>query len=166
MSYFYESGAVSVTWTTNVGSVDLSKGWGEGTFLNITPSAARIEHSAGADGTYTYSKIADKGCTIEMTFKDVAPVNKEISAISAKQDVIGAAVPFGVFTVVDNTGDSIHFATQEAVLSAIPTISFDRVSGERTWTWICESFIMTDDVSVVTSAINEYIRQSTNLINV
>jgi hypothetical protein len=159
MSYFYESGAVSVTW----GATDLSEGWGEGTFLTITPNAARVEHSVGADGAYTYSKIADKGCTIEMTFKDVAPVNKKVAALAAAQDLVGSTIPFLPFTVVDQTGDSVSFVTLNAVLSSVPTISFDRVSGERTWTWICETFIMADDPATVLAAISDYVPQSTNV---
>jgi hypothetical protein len=162
MSYFYESGAVEVTFTTVAGSVDLSEGWGEGTFLTITPNAARVEHQAGADGTYTYSKIADKGCTITMTFKDVAPVNKKISLISASQDILGGKLPFGAFTVVDPTGSSANFITLNAVLSAVPEVSFDRVSGERTWTWICESFILAEDPLTVLAAISEYVKPTTN----
>lgn len=159
MSYFYESGAVEVTWYT----VNLSEGWAEDTFLTITPNAARVETSAGADGTYTFSKIADKGCTITMTFKDVAPINKKIGAIAGAQDLLGDTLPVAPFTVVDKTGDSVHFVALNAVLTEVPEISFGRVSGEKTWTWVAELYIMSEDLSTVTSALDQYIKPSTNL---
>lgn len=159
MSYYYEAGNVEVTWYTE----NLSEGWGEDTFLEITPNAARVEHQAGADGTYTFSKIADKGCTIKMTFKDVSPVNKKLGEILAGQDLIGASLPFAPFTVVDNTGDSVHFLALNAVLTEVPDISFQRISGEKTWTWVCESFLMAEDPSTITSAISSYVKPTTNI---
>jgi hypothetical protein len=154
MSYFYEAAGVQVTWS----GVDLSEGWGEDSFLTITPNSDRVEHSAGADGTYTFSKISDRGCTITMTFKDVAPVNKKIANIFAAQDVIGAALPVAPFTILDTTGDSVSFVALNAVLTAVPEITFQRTSGERTYTWICQSYLLAEQPSTITAAISDYVK--------
>ena len=160
MSYQYESAGVEVEWS----GLNLSEGWGEDTFLTITPMGARTEHSAGADGIYTFSKLADKGCTIEMTFKDVAPINKKLANILAAQDVIGASLEFAPFKVVDTTGDSVHFLTLNAVLTEVPDISFQAASGERTWKWVAESYLLAEDITTITSALASYVKQSSNLV--
>ncbi len=154
MSQYYEAGNVTVNWN----GVDLSTGWAADTFLTITPNAARIEHTAGAGGTYTFSKIADKGATIKMTFQDVSPVNKSIATVAAAQDLIGGSIDISPFTVLDNTGDSVHFVAFNAVLTEVPEVNFGRASGERTWTWVCESFINTDDPATITTAIESYLK--------
>lgn len=158
MAYFYEAGAVSVNWS----GVDLSEGWAADTFLTITPNSDRVEFTAGAGGQGTFSKIADKSCTITMVFQDVATVNKKISALSGAQDAIGASLPVAPFTVIDKTGKSVHFAALNAVLTAVPEISFGRASGERTWTWVCESYIMAEDPATITAALADYLPAGTN----
>ena len=153
MAYFYEAGAVTVTWYGE----DLSTGWANETFLTITPSTDRVEYIAGAGGQGTFSKIADKSCTINMIFQDVAEVNKKLAAISGAQDVIGATLPIAPFTIIDQTGNSIHFAALNAVLTTVPEISFGRASQERSWTWTCESYIMAEDPATITAAIKSYL---------
>ncbi len=153
MSYYYEASNVTVSWYT----VNLAKGWAEDTFLKITPNAARVEHKAGAGGTYSFSKIADKGCTIEMSFADTAPINTTIGTISGLQDLIGGTVQVAPFLVVDNTGDSVHFVCVNAVMTEVPEITFGRASGTRTWKWVAEMYIMAEDLTTVTSAIDSYI---------
>lgn len=153
MAYFYEATGVTVTWA----GVDLSEGWAEDTFLTITPNSARVEHKAGADGQYTFSKLADKGCTITMTFQDVAYVNDEIAAVAAAQDVIGGTVQIAPFQVVDTSG-AASFVALNAVLAEVPEITYQKASGERTWTWICEAYILTDDPATVTANIKSYMR--------
>lgn len=163
MSYIYEAGAIDVSWAPSGVSVDLTSGWAEDTFLTITPNSARVEHTAGAGGQYTFSKLADKGCTITMTFQDVAPVNKQLAKVSAAQDAFGGSIPMAPFIVVDNTGDSAHFVTFNAVLTEVPEIGFQKASGERTWTWVCESYIMTDDPTTVKAAKDSYVKAATTV---
>ena len=156
MSYTYESAGVSVTWF----GVNLSSGWGEDTFLTITPNSERVTYKAGADGHYTFSKMADKGCTITMTFTDVAPVNKKVGGIAGVQDMIGSTVGIAPFTVIDATGNSAHFACLNAVLTEVSDIEFGSSSGERTWTWVAETYIMAEDPATITAQIKKYLKAS------
>ncbi len=153
MSYYYEASNVTVNWLT----LDLASGWAEDTFLKITPNAARVEHKAGAGGTYSFSKIADKGCTIEMTFADTAPINSSIGTKSGLQDLIGNTIYIAPFLVVDSTGDSVHFVCLNAVMTEVPEITFGRASGTRTWKWVSEMYIMAEDLTTVTALIDSYI---------
>lgn len=153
MSMFYESANILVSWN----GLNLSQGWGEDSFLTITPNSPRISYKSGADGSYTYSKMADKGATLTMTFTDVADVNLQISAVSAAQDLIGAKLPIAPFLVIDQTGNSVHFLATNCVLTEISDVEFSASSGERTWTWVCETYIASNDLSSVTSALKGYL---------
>ncbi|AUR92156.1 hypothetical protein NVP1170O_043 [Vibrio phage 1.170.O._10N.261.52.C3] len=156
MSYFYESSNITVGWN----GLNLSQGWAEDTFISVTMNSERVTYKAGADGTYTYSKQADKGCTITMTFTDVAPINLEISAMMAAQDLIGAKLPVSPFLIIDRTGNSAHFLASNAVLTEVSDVEFGASSGERTWTWVCETFIASNDLSSITSNLKGYLVES------
>lgn len=152
MSYTYEAGNVDVNWS----GIDLSTGWGEDTFLTITPNSDRVEATAGAGGERTYSKIADKSATIEMTFTQTADVIKEIGGVAGIQDLIGADLEFAPFKVVDGTGKSVNFVCENAVLMSVSEVTFGRAAGERTFTWDCEFYIMSDDPATITNAFDQY----------
>lgn len=154
MPYFYEAAAIDIEWN----GVDLSTGWAEDVYITITPNSDHVTHKSGADGKYTFSKMADKGCTISMEFTDVADVNKAIAKISAIQDAIGAAIPIAPFTLVDRTGDSVHFAALNAVLTKVPEITFGNASQTRTWEWVCETYLMAEDPTTITSQIQDYLK--------
>lgn len=154
MPYYYESAAVDIEWNGE----DLSTGWAEDVFITITPNSERVTYKSGADGKYTFSKMANKGATIVMEFTDVADVNKMIGKLSAIQDAIGAAIPIAPFTLVDRTGDSVHFAALNAVLTEVPEITFGNASQTRSWTWVCESYLMAEDPATITSEISKYLK--------
>ena len=152
----YESAGVSVTWY----GLNLSEGWGEDTFLTITQNSERITYKAGADGNYTFSKRADKGCTISLVLSQVSPVNQKIAAIAAGQDLIGGSIPIAPFTIVDATGDSAHFIALNAVLTEVSDIEFGAESGERTYTWVAKTFLMAEDPVTITNALQDYLKQT------
>jgi hypothetical protein len=154
MSWLYESGAVTVTWN----GLDLSSGWAEDTFLEIAPLSDRITATPGADGRFGYSKMANKGATITMTFQQTAPVNKKIAQIAAAQDALGGALQFSPFTVIDETGDSVHFLALNAVLTQVPTTTFGNAMGEKAWVWVCESYLQAEDPATITAALSDYIK--------
>jgi len=149
----YESGNVTVTWFTE----DLSSGWAEDTFLTIEPLEARNSTTFGADGQMAVSKMANRGATITMTFQQTAQVNKNLANIYAVQDKIGGAIPFAPFTVIDNTGGSTHFVALNAVLTEVPTQTFGNTIGEKTWVWVCESYLQAEDPATITAALSEYL---------
>jgi len=149
----YESSNISVSWY----DVDLSTGWGEDTFLTIEPLGARVEAKFGADSSVTPVKMANKGATISLTLAQTADANKKIANIWAAQDAKGGEVVISPFQVIDRSGDSAHFVALNAFLTEVPGHSFAASSGEKTWVWVCESYIETSDPSTVTSALRDYL---------
>lgn len=149
----YEARNVTVSWAGE----DLSKGWAEDTFLTIEPLGARQEVTFGADGGAAYSKMSNRGATITMTFQQTAPVNKKIAQIAAIQDKVGAALKIAEFKVIDNTGDSVHFLALNAVLTEVASNEFGNTIGEKTWVWICESYLVAEDPATITAALDQYL---------
>lgn len=150
----YESASVIVNWN----GVDLSEGWAEDTFLTIEPLTERVGTTFGADGSMTPSKMANKGATITLTLAQTAQTNKDIAAIWKAQEILGAQIPVGPFTVIDQVGDSAHFVALNAVLTEVPGHSFANAVGEKAWVWVCESYFETDDQDAITQALQDYIR--------
>lgn len=164
MANFYSAGDIKITWTTPSGSYDLSYGWAEDTFCTITRNSALQEFSPSAGGGGVFSKLADKSATVTLTFKDVSPVNKELAKAAAGQTLIGAALPIGVLTIEDVVGGSTHWFSTGAVLTEAPEITFGRASSERSWVFVCEYLIDTDDVNTLAGALSNYLpAQATNL---
>lgn len=150
----YEAGALVVNWF----GVDLSTGWAEDTFLTITPLAAKVETTFGADGKAADSKLANRGATIELTLKQSSTTNFDIAAIAAAQDVIGADIPIAPFTVEDPHGGTRYWVALNARLTQGPTQTFGASMGEVTWMWTCENYYDTNDPETFTSLIRNYIR--------
>ena len=149
----YEAGSVKVSWY----GVDLSHGWAEDTFLDVVPLGAKVQVDFGADGQATDSKLANRGATITMNFKQTAPVNKDLAKLAAAQDAIGAIIPVAPFTVEDLTGNTTNFIALNARLTEGPSQSFGKAVGEKTWVWVCESYFDTEDPSTFQSKIKEYL---------
>ena len=154
MTMFYESGAIEITWN----GVDLAKGLAEDSFLTIEPLADRVTATFSADGPMAISKSANKGATISLTLQQTSETNKDIAKIAAIQDVIGAAIPVSPFTVIDPTGDSAHFVALNAILSTTSSQEFGNAVGEKSWTWICESYLQAEDPATITSALASYVK--------
>ena len=148
----YEPGSVRISWN----GIDLSTGWGEDTFLTIEPLSERVQYIFGADGITTPVKMSNKGATISLTLTQTAEANKDIANVWAAQEVIGAPVQIGAFVVEDLVGDSAHFVTLNAGLSEVPGHSFATSPSEKTWVWVCETYIETSDPSTITSALDQY----------
>lgn len=159
MSFWYESQGISVNWS----GLNLSEGWGNDGFLSITPRATnQVEPNSGADGIYSFSKVADKGADIVMTFKQTAPIHAKIAAVAAAQGIVGASLPVAPFIVTDATGDSIKFVCIGAVLTTHPTENFGAQMGEKSWGWTCESYINAEDPATVASSLQQYYRLISN----
>lgn len=149
----YESGQVTVNWY----NTDLSTGWAEDTFLTIEPLAAQIDAKFGSDGAMGVSKMANKGATITMTFMQTAKSNKDIGKVAFGQDQLGEALPVAPFSVIDKTGESCNFLALNAVLTEKSGHSFGNTMGEKTWTWVCESYLEADDPSTITAALESLV---------
>ena len=149
----YASAEVDITWN----GLDLARGLAEDSFLTIEPLEARNTTTFGADGQMVVSKMANRGATITMTFQQTSQVNKDIANIYAAQDKIGGKIPFAPFTVIDNSGGSAHFVALNAVLTEVATQSFGNTVGEKTWVWVCESYLQAEDPATITAALSDYL---------
>ena len=152
----YASGDFTCTWYTE----DLSVGWGDDTFLTVTPNGPIKEASFGADGNMSVSKLADQGGTIEITFMQTAEALSTIDAISASEQLVGElyTLPFGgPFTFKDPTGNTPSFVAWNTVLIDKGVHTHQKVMGERTITFACEKLIF-GDVDSITSNILDYIK--------
>jgi hypothetical protein len=149
----YEASSVIITWNTIT-----FKGFAPDTFLTIEPLAEEMEFTFGADSVMAPSKISNKGATITATLLQTSETNKELAAVSAAQNIIGASPTIGVFSVIDPVGQANNFVTLNAMLASRPGHSYGNAVGEKTWTWVCESYIETDDPASVTAAISDYLK--------
>lgn len=153
MNRTYECKNITINWA----GLNLSRGWGPDAFLTITPNEDRVTTEYGADGQMAPSKTANRGARIELVTMQTADVNKEIGALAAAQDIIGAELEFSPFTVSDNTGKSVQFVADNAILVDNPDHEFGLTNGTKTWAWECETFIDGSDVSTITAALQDYI---------
>lgn len=154
MNKTYESGSIIVNWDI----LDLSSGWADDTFLTIEPLNERVGTTFGADGAMTPSKMSNKGATITLTLKQTAQTNKDIASIWAEQEIIGADIIVSPFSIIDPLGDSVSFVALNAILTEVPGISFANAAGERAWVWVCESYLEADDPSIITQALQDYLK--------
>lgn len=152
----YASGDFTCTWQ----SISLNTGWGEDTFLTVTPNGPIKEVTFGADGNMTPSKLADMGGVIEMTFMQTADALDEIDKIAAAEQIVGElySTPYsGVFTFSDPTGNMPSFLAWNTVLLDKGVHSHQKVVGERSVTWACEKLIFGDPDSILAN-ISNYVK--------
>lgn len=147
---FYESSAIEISWN----GIDLSEGIAADSFLSIVPLGNRIEETFGADGDMAVSKQANKGATITLTLQQTSETNKKIAKIAFAQDITGGKIPVKPFRVVDHTGNSANFLAHNAFLKTNASHEFGANVGEKTWVFVCQSFITAEDPSTITSAIS------------
>ena len=149
----YESGSVLANWL----GINCSQGWAEDTFLTVEPLVERTSATFGADGQMTPSKMANNGATITLTVMQTADVNLEIAAVWAEQQKKGVPVFLAPFEVLDVVGGSSHFVALNAMLTEVPGHSYGNAVGEKSWVWVCESYLETDDPSILISSLQEYL---------
>lgn len=154
----YESQNIEASWGVGGSAIDMTSGWAENTFLTVTPIGPMKEAGFGADGKMGVSKMAAKGGTISLTLKQTAPLNLELARIAAAEMVRGAPIVAAPFKVIDKTGGSAHFVALNAVLTEQASHEFANTMGEKTWVWVCESFISTDDPVALTASITDWLR--------
>lgn len=153
MPDFYSAGEMKVTWD----GIDLSDGWGTDTFLTITKDAPHLIRTASVSGSGSvYSKPADKGATITMTFLQTAEACKEIASRLALQSAADGNIPISVFKVEDPVGGTILFYSADAVLMESGEQTWGNEVSERTYTWHTDTYIDTKDISTVTGARSNF----------
>jgi len=152
----YEAKQVDMTWD----GLDLTKGTADDTFLTIEAIGAAITTTSGNDGQMSASKMSDQRATITLTLKQTSNTNKQLAKRMSLQMAIGAPIPVGVFQVTDKVGDSAHFLALNAVLTEKPGHEFGAAMGEKSWVWVCENYLETDNIADVTSALADFIKTS------
>lgn len=156
MNPIYASGDFRATWN----GIKLSSGWGDDQFLTATPNGPVAETSWGSDGNMSYSKLADQGGVITMTFKQTAEALKDIDKVSAGLQLVGEfyETPFaGFFTFEDPQGNVENFVAYNAVLVDRGAHEHQKVMGERTITWNCEKLIFGTPADII-PVISQYIK--------
>lgn len=149
----YSSADLVVNWN----GLDLATGWAEDTFLTIEPNSERVMYTVGCDGQIAPSKSANKSATITLTYQQNAPVIKDIAAIFAAQDLIGGEFILSPFYIEDPNNET-YFVTLNAFVTEVPTNEFGAAQGERSYVFVCESYLLSDDPSTITSALGDYIK--------
>lgn len=154
----YEAANIDASWGYGESAIDFTEGgFADDTFLEVTQVNEMLTESFGADGIMGISKMAGKGGAISVTLKQTSPLNNKLATIASAQMKTGAPVISAPFTVVDKTAGSAHFVALNAVLKAQADHSFGNAMGEKTWVWVCESFIPTDDPVGFTASLADYL---------
>lgn len=136
--------------------IDLAKGWAEDTFLTIEPNTERVNYKVGADGQIAPSKSADKSAKITVTYQQNAPVLKAIADVFAAMDISGGEFKVSPMVIIDPNNE-VYFVTNNAFVSEVPTNEFGKEQGERSFVFICESYLLSSDPSTVTAAMGQYV---------
>ena len=163
MLYSYNPNALTITWN----GVDLSHGWAENTFLEIEPLEARKTTTFGADGQMCVSVSANHGAKISLTLQQTSTANQDIALVNTAESALSLAsdsLAISAFTV---SGDSHlgSFIAWNAVLTEQPTNTFANTVGEKTWVWVCETMIETDDTASILASASNFINSETSLLN-
>lgn len=155
MTQVYSAGDVLVDWL----GIPLNDGWAEDTFLTIEPDNDILTPSKSASGgkDTVYSRAANRGAIITMTFKDTSDTCKQIAAQAAAQSIaLGADIPIAPFTVEDLNGNAL-FVAPNAVLLGGGTKTYAAGVSEREFRWHVAQFIETDNPEATLANISQYI---------
>jgi hypothetical protein len=101
----YDPKGVIGTWEAPFQNVALQEGIAAGTFISITNEAPRWAKNTGSDGESTRVKSNNRNGTMAITYRQGAPINALLNAISNEDDADNAQV--GPFTLEDLNGSSL-----------------------------------------------------------
>ena len=116
-------------------------GYAEGTFLNAKPSGPAFGHKKGADGSIDRVNKNNLDLEIELTLKQTAPSNGDLSVIHQADKLLNTGK--GPFKIKDLNGTTLVFAP-EAWIEQAPDAAFGDDLTPRTWkfhTGPAEAFI-------------------------
>lgn len=105
-------------------------GFGEDTFVEITPLADLSTMQVGADGEVARSISTNKCCTVALTLQQTSPSNDVLSGL-IEVDALAGGVLFPL-TIQDLRGRTM-FMVAQAWISKRPTLTFGREVSERVW---------------------------------
>lgn len=108
------------------------QGFSDGSFIEITPAAARVTSKSGADGEVARSIGTDKRHTITVRLQQTSPSNDVLSASATADELSGGGLPVPLM-VQDLSGRSLY-VSDTAWIEQVPTQTWGLESGEREWT--------------------------------
>lgn len=153
MNRTYECKNIKINWL----DLNLSSGWGPDAFLSITQNEDLINRQYGADGQMAPSKNSNRGAVIELTLMQTSEVNDQIGEYAAAQMIVGNELQFAPFIVTDDTGQSVKFVADNALLVDSPDHEFGLINGTKTWVWECETFIDGADAATTVANLQSYL---------
>ena len=106
------------------------RGFGEDTFVEITPDADLSTKQVGADGEVARSISTNKCCEVTVTLQQTSPSNDFLSTL-IEVDALSGGVLFPL-TIQDLRGRTM-FAVSQAWISKRPTLTFGREVTNREW---------------------------------
>lgn len=114
-----------------VGGIPLT-GLAEDTFVEITPAAARVTASVGADGEIARSINPNRMHTVTITLQATSASNDALSGLAFVDESTDGG---GVFPIlIQDLSGRTMFAASQAWISSLPSITFGAEAGEREWT--------------------------------
>ena len=131
-------------------------GFAEDTFLTIRYANPRLIEHDGADGQLGLTKVASLRGEIEITLMQMAKSNKDLAAIMAAQDLVGADIPVSNLLVRDSRG-GIMAVLANAYIKEAPELVYGADQNMRTWMFGCEYLIMSDNPTSALSGLADYV---------
>ncbi|MGL4861229.1 MAG: phage structural protein [Enterobacteriaceae bacterium] len=119
----------------SVGPVLLS-GFGEGGAITVKREGDLYSKKVGIDGSVARARNADKTGSVEIKLLQTSKANDELSALFYVDNFTEDGSPVLSITVLDGSGRTLCYAGQ-AWLKTLPTLSFGKEIGERTWAFDC-----------------------------
>lgn len=130
----YDPGQVIVTF----GSIVLTPGFGEDTFLAYEPADKLFSTKVGASGEVVRSRSRNKSGTFTATLLQSSLVNDLLTAIAAGDALAGTGVL--PLQVKDLNGTTLLVA-KNAWIEDRPHTEFSKEAGEREWVFAGEEFV-------------------------
>lgn len=114
----------------------LLDGFADGEFVSIEPAAEVFTRYVGTDGKVTRSKTLRRDATVTINLAQSSAGNDALSLVH----ILDRDAPNGAgihpLYIRDRSGRSLFTAAQSWI-EAVPTASFDREAGTRTWVIAC-----------------------------
>jgi len=122
----YDPGAVIVTF----GSLALTPGFGEDSFLEFDPADVLFTKKVGASGEVVRVRSRNRSGSFKLSCLQSSQVNDFLSAVAAADQLTGSGVL--PFMVKDANGTTL-LSSKNAWISDRPHAAFAKDAGEREW---------------------------------
>ena len=124
----YDPKQVIITWD----GVPINEGIAEGTFITIARNTRTWALNVGGDGGATRVHSNDRSVVVTVSLRMGSGTNDLLSSRVADEELDPPVSHVGALTIMDNTGNTLHFAEQ-AFLDGPPDDEFATEEGNRDW---------------------------------